>query len=262
MTDQNQDRLNFALDAINAAHEFILSHYQTGVAIHRKSDDSPVTIADKGAEQLLRDRIGATFADDAILGEEHEDKEGTSGYRWILDPIDGTKAFIHGVPLFGCLIGIEHEGEMVAGLCGFPAMNELIYASKGQGAWWKRGAAEPTRCEVTSTSELSDAMMSYTQITGYDDTNRTAAFERLIKATRLARGWGDCYGHMLVATGRADISVDPEMNPWDGGALLPIVTEAGGHYFGWNGEASIYTHDGISTNAMLKDAVLEVLSGS
>lgn len=254
------DRLNFALEAINDAHEFILSHYQTGVAIHRKSDDSPVTIADKGAEQLLRDRIGSSFPDDAIMGEEHDDKEGTSGYRWILDPIDGTKAFIHGAPLFGCLIGIEHEQEMVAGLCGFPALQELIYACKGQGAWWMKGPAEPVRCEVTTTNELSEAMMSYTQITGYHDTQRTAAFERIIKATRLARGWGDCYGHMLVATGRADISIDPEMNPWDSAALLPIVTEAGGHFFGWNGEASINTNDGISTNAALKSDVLAVLN--
>ena len=254
------DRLNFALEAIEDAHAFILSHYQTGVAIHRKSDDSPVTIADKGAEQLLRDRISVTFAEDAVVGEEHDDTPGTSGYRWILDPIDGTKAFIHGVPLFGCLIGLEHDGEMVAGLCGFPALNELIYASKGQGAWWRKGDAEPVRCEVTTTDKLSEAMMGYTQVSGYADTDRGDAFQRLIKATRLARGWGDCYGHMLVATGRADISVDPEMNPWDSAALVPIITEAGGHFFGWNGERSIHTGDGISTNAALKEAVLAQLS--
>lgn len=258
MTDHS-DRMNFALEAIEAAHGFILSHYQTGVAIHRKSDDSPVTIADKGAEQLLRDRIAATFSDDAVLGEEHEDTDGTSGYRWVLDPIDGTKAFIHGVPLFGCLIGLEFEGDMVAGLCGLPAMNELIYATKGQGAWWRKGDAEPTRCAVTQTAELSDAMMSYTQISGYEDANRTDAFRKLVAATRLARGWGDCYGHMLVATGRADIQVDPEMNPWDSGAMLPIVTEAGGAFFGWNGEASIYAGDGISTNSLLKGAVLAAM---
>ena len=254
------DRMNFAIEVIADAHAFVLGHYQSGVAIHRKADDSPVTIADKGAEQLLRDRIKATFADDAIMGEEHDDQPGSSGYRWILDPIDGTKAFIHGVPLFGCLIGLEHEDRMIGGLCGFPALNELIYASEGQGAWWRKDEAEPTRCQVTDTSDIAEAMMSYTQVSGYAETNRTAAFERLVSATRLARGWGDCYGHMLVATGRADISIDPEMNPWDSAALIPIVQEAGGHFFGWNGEASIHTNDGISTNANLRDAVLAAIA--
>lgn len=258
-SSEHADRLNFALEAIQAAHEFILRHYQTGVAIHRKADDSPVTIADRGAEEQLRERIGSTYPDDAVLGEELDDKEGTSGYRWILDPIDGTKAFIHGVPLFGCLIGLEHNDTVVAGLCGFPALNELIYASLGQGAWWVRGGAEPVRCRVTETAELAEAMMGYTQVSGFADVNRSAAFDRLVHATRLARGWGDCYGHMLVATGRADLMVDPEMNAWDAAPLLPIVTEAGGHFFGWDGKASIRTGDGISTNGRLREAVLQLL---
>lgn len=255
-----QDRLDFAINVAAEAGELILRYYQSAeLAIELKSDQSPVTIADKGAEQLIRDRLAEQFPDDGVLGEEHDDKESKNGYRWILDPIDGTKSFVHGVPLFGTLIGVEKDGEVVIGVCRFPALGDVIYAANGSGAWWKKGDADPEQIRVTEVDKMSDALFCVTTLTGWAKIGRQDVFEKLIAASRLTRGWGDCYGHILVATGRADVMVDPEMNPWDIAALIPIVKEAGGHFFGWDGSTSVDSGNGVSVNASLKDQVLELL---
>ena len=253
-------RIEFAIRVSAEAGDLILRYYQAAdLAVELKGDKSPVTVADKNAEQLIRDRLAVEFPDDGVLGEEHDDKESRNGFRWILDPIDGTKSFVHGVPLFGTLIGVEKEDEMVIGVCRFPALNELVYAATGYGTWWRRGDAEPKQVQVTSVDKLSDALFCITTITGWSRIGRQDVFEKLVASTRLTRGWGDCYGHILVATGRADVMVDPEMNPWDIAALIPIVQEAGGHFFGWDGETSVNSGNGVSVNAGLKDQVLELL---
>ena len=254
------ERLAFALSAAREAGSLILNHYQNSdLAVELKGDRSPVTAADRGAEQLLRDRIAERYPDDGVLGEEFEDRESASGFRWILDPVDGTQSFVHGVPLFGTLIGLESDERMVLGVCRFPALDEVVYAATDSGAWWQVANKQPKRARVTATSKLSDALFCTTTITGWQSEHQRSVFTRLCARTRLTRGWSDCYGHMLVATGRADLMVDPVMNPWDAAALLPIVQQAGGHFLGWNGEASIHTGDGISVNDALKDSVLEVL---
>lgn len=252
-------RLKFALEAARNAGRFILQHYQqAGLTVERKRDSSPVTIADRGAEELLRREIARSFPGDAVLGEELGETSGTSGFRWILDPVDGTKSFIHGVPLFGTLIGLEHRDQCVAGVCSFPPLDEIVWGSIGQGAFWSKGKESPRRARVSNIANLGDALFCFTTIQGFGRIGRTDAFHKFVDSCGLARGWGDCYGHCLVATGRAELMVDPLMNPWDIAALIPIVQEAGGHFIDWNGKTSIHSGNGISVNAELRDAVLQV----
>jgi histidinol-phosphatase len=253
-------RLDFALSVAREASELILKYYQSAdLAVDRKGDASPVTEADRGAELLIRERLAASFPHDAILGEEFPDKTGTTGFRWILDPIDGTKSFIHGVPLFGTLIGVEYNLRCVIGVCRFPALNEVVYAARGGGAWWQIGDREPRRARVSTISKFEEATFCTTNVTRWQKINRWKELETLLYSVNLARGWGDCFGHMLVATGRAELMIDPAMNPWDAAALLPIVEEAGGHFVDWNGNSTIYGGNGLSVVPGLKDKVLGIL---
>lgn len=254
-----KSRLEFALRVAREAGDLILRHYQSAhLAVERKRDSSPVTVADRGAEEFIRAEIIRAFPDDAVLGEEFGETPGASGFRWILDPIDGTKSFIHGVPLFGTLVGVEHEGRPVIGVCHLPALGETAWGAKGIGAWWQPAGGEPRPARVSVLADLSQATFCFTTVQGFARIGRMDAFETFIKSTSLARGWGDCYGHMLVATGRADLMVDPLMNAWDCAALVPIIEEAGGAFMDWNGNASIYSGNGISVNAALREAVLQV----
>lgn len=253
-------RLEFILQTYPEAARFVLEYYESaGLQVVWKSDQTPVTLADRGAEQLLRQRISERFPTDAILGEEFGETPGTSGYRWILDPVDGTKSFVAGIPVFGMLIGLQFQGACVAGLCGFPALNEVVYARQGAGTWRKRGDAEPVRCHVRTTSKLSEALFCFTSAGGWDSAGHWEAFARLTRATRLSRGWGDCYGHVLVATGRADLMIDPALAVWDAAALIPIVTEAGGEFIDWKGNQTVDGGNGISVVPQLKAETLRVL---
>jgi len=259
MANHLQDRLDLALEAARQAGEIILRYYQSSsLTVDHKRDSSPVTIADREAEQSIREAIARNFSDDAVLGEEFGEQTGTSGYRWILDPLDGTKSFIHGVPLFGTLIGIEHEGEMVIGVCHFPVLKETAWGATGLGAWWSTEGGEPRVARVSDVSDPKQALFCFTTISGFGRIGRLDAFEQFVNDFGLSRGWGDCYGHILVATGRAEVMVDPLMNPWDSAALVPIVREAGGSFFDWKGEPSIYAGNGISTNQALREHVLKI----
>ena len=255
-----QSRLDFALGVALEASALILPYYRhPELEVERKRDTSPVTEADKGAELLIRDRLATTFPDDAILGEEYPDKLGTSGFRWILDPIDGTKSFIHGVPLFGTLIGVEFETKCVIGVVRFPALDEVVYAARGGGAWWQIGNRPPRRVQVSSVTSLSEATFCITNPARWLAIGKREVLDGLLTSVQLARGWGDCYGHMLVATGRAEVMIDPAMNAWDAAALLPILQEAGGHFIDWTGTPTIYGGNGLSVVPALKDEILRRL---
>ena len=252
-----QDRLQFALTMSSAAAEVILKYYQSGALnVEAKADDSPVTIADRTAEQLMRNMLAESYPEDGVLGEEFDDKPGTNGYRWILDPIDGTKPFIHGVPLFGTLIGVEFQGRMVAGVCAFHALHEVVYAAEGGGTWWKIGDAAPVQTHVSAEADLDRARLMFTEPTSWVSVDRFDILNSVIRRVRIARGWGDCYGHAMVATGRAEMAIDPVMSPWDIAALVPILREAVGACVDWRGEESIFGGDGISVNAALKQQVV------
>lgn len=257
-----QQRLELALQLAAEASTLILSYYQSSnLVVESKRDASPVTAADRGAEELIRARLAQAFPTDAILGEEFGEQPGTSGYRWILDPVDGTKSFIHGVPLFGTLIGIERGTECVAGVCHFPAMNETVWGGRGLGAWWRAGDGAVRPARVSAVDQLSNATVCFTTVQGYARVGRFDVFESLVARAHLLRGWGDCYGHMLVATGRADVMVDPLMNPWDAAALVPIITEAGGSFVDWMGQPSIWSGNGISINRGLATEILGITRG-
>jgi len=249
------DLLNFAIDAARQAGQVTLSSFQTGVDVEWKSDASPVTIADRAAEQLLRQLIERQFPDHAVFGEEYGETDRDSTHRWIIDPIDGTQSFIRGVPLYGVLVGLEIAGDMTLGVAYFPALDELVAAATGQGCSWN---GRPAR--VSTVSRLADAALSFTSAANLDRL-QPRAWAHLQQTTRVQRGWGDCYGHCLVATGRADIMLDPILSPWDCAALLPILREAGGTFTDWTGLPAIDGGNGISTNGLLFDQVMASVRG-
>jgi histidinol-phosphatase len=259
------EELAFAVRMARAAGKIAMAHYQTEVAIHTKDDLSPVTIADRDAEREVRAAIEKQFPTDGILGEEHGDKPGTSGRRWILDPIDGTRTFIHGAPLFGVMVALVDRETPVLGAIYFPALEEMVYAASGQGAWWlpagHKPTDEPRRARVSTIDRLDRSLFCYTGVGVFDQTNRGGAFDKLRKVVELDRSWGDCYGHMLVATGRAEVMIDPIANLWDCAALQPIVLEAGGSFTNWKGETTIYGGEAISANGKVTAAVLETIKG-
>jgi histidinol-phosphatase len=260
-TDFLTSRLELALSAGREAARSTLPFFQNdALAVELKHDASPVTVADRQAEQLLRERIAAKFPQDAILGEEFGEQGGTSGYRWILDPIDGTKSFIRGVPLYGTLVGVEHEQQSVIGVAVFPAIDECIYAAAGQGAWYQQGTAAPRRAQVSTRQYLGEALVC-TSDTRFPP-ERQGTMARLQNAALVSRTWGDCYGYLLVATGRAEVMLDALMNVWDAAAISPIVLEAGGTFTDWQGRPTIYSGEGIATNGRVLEEVLSFTRGA
>lgn len=248
--------LAFALQVALDAGRVALEHYQTGVAVELKADHSPVTRADRGAEQLIREAIARQYPDHSVVGEEYGADNRSSPFRWIVDPIDGTKSFVRGVPLFGVLIALEIEGRPEVGVCHMPALNETVAAATALGCTWNGRTAR-----VSTTDDLANATVLFSD--GRMLARRMGTrWPTLEAGAGLLRSWGDCYGHCLVATGRAEVMLDPVMNPWDCGALLPIVREAGGWFSDWSGAARIDGGDAVSTNAALRDQVLALLGKS
>lgn len=255
MTDLLGKRMEFAADAAWQAGKCTLPYFQTGIEPEWKVDGSPVTIADKEAETVLRGLVQKSFPEDGIVGEEFNEKKGTSRNRWIIDPIDGTQSFLRGVPFFGVLVAMENTDGVVLGVVYLPALDEMVYAARGEGCWWNG-----RRAAVSDVRELKDACICYTSASSFVAEGRKKSWEALTRATRIQRGWGDCYGHVLVATGRAESSLDPVINSWDCGPLLPILEEAGGTFTDWEGKATIYGKNAFSTNGHLFDAVLSCLN--
>jgi histidinol-phosphatase len=253
-------RLELAVAAARKAGDLTLTYFQRDdLGVEIKSDDSPVTVADRGAEQLLRKEIAAAFPHDGILGEEFGEQSGTSGYRWILDPIDGTKSFISGVPLYGTLIGVEREGRSVVGVIHIPGLAETAYAAAGGGAWYIKGGAAPRRTYVSKKRELRESVFCTSEVRNFDRVGRRDAYDKLQAAARVSRTWGDAYGYLLVATGRAEVMVDPMMHVWDCAALQPVIEEAGGTFTDWQGTPTIHATQSIATNKVVLDEVLALV---
>jgi histidinol phosphatase-like enzyme (inositol monophosphatase family) len=253
-----RSRLELAIAAGKAAGQLTLNYFlQRDLRVERKSDASPVTIADRAAEQLLRERIAAAYPNDAVLGEEFGVAAGTSGFTWVLDPIDGTKSFISGVPLYGTMVGVEHEGRALAGLVYIPGLDEGIFASVGEGAWHWRGSAPPARARV-STRRLAEGLFVTSEIKTFAARGARDAYSALEAAAWLTRTWGDCYGYLLVATGRAALMVDPILNVWDAAAVQPIVEEAGGTFTDWTGQPTIHAGEAVATNGVVLEDVLAI----
>lgn len=249
-----RELLDFAVEIARAAGEITLRHFRGSFVAERKADNSFVTIADREAESYLRARIETAFPEDSILGEEAGKKSGISNRRWILDPIDGTFSFVHGVPLYGVLIGLEVAGEPILGVVNLPASNEIVYAARGLGCFLN---GEPAR--VSATNSIDEALLLCSDFGSCEQYGFGPAAASLQARAHARRTWGDCYGHVLVATGRADIMIDPVMNIWDCAALLPIVEEAGGTFTDWTGQPTIDGGNAISTNGQLFDSVMKIV---
>ena len=253
-----QSRLELAVRAARAAGRGTLAYFQQdNFAVERKSDDSPVTVADREAEQLLRRMILAEFPHDAIVGEEFGEQPGSSGFRWIVDPIDGTKSFISGVPLYSTLIGVEHDQQSLIGVIYVPGLDECVSAAKGLGAVYQKGETQqPAR--VSARESLASGLFVTSQVDSFAQRGAADAFLRLQQAAYITRTWGDGYGYLLVATGRAEAMVDPKMNVWDAAAMQPILEEAGGTFTDWQGVPTIFGGEGVATNGRVLDEVLRV----
>jgi histidinol-phosphatase len=250
-------RLLAAVQYAVAAGQQTLTRFQNDqLEVLKKADQSPVTVADTETELLLRKCIADHFPEDAILGEEFDDVAGSTGYRWILDPIDGTKSFISGVPLYATLIGIEHEGNSQIGVIYIPALDELIFAEIGKGARYCRGAAKMTKPKVSNVATLADACFVTTQLSTFDESNRRHVFRELEQQASITRTWGDAYGYLLVATGRAEVMIDPIFNLWDAAAILPVIQESGGTFTDWKGVATVHNKEGIATNGHCHNEIL------
>lgn len=247
--------LDFAVEIAREAGEITLRHFRGSFAAERKADNTFVTVADREAEAHLRARIEAAFPEDSILGEEGGEKSGASNRRWILDPIDGTFSFVHGVPLYGVLIGVELMGEPALGVVNLPAASEIVYAARGLGCFWNGGPAS-----VSPTTSIEGALLLCTDFGTCEQYGFGSASATLQRRADARRTWGDAYGHVLVATGRADIMLDPVMNIWDCAALLPIVEEAGGTFTDWTGKRTIDGGNAISTNGALLEPVLQIVT--
>lgn len=251
-----QHYLDFAIDAAWQAGRVTLGYFQREIAVERKADDTPVTMADREAERTLREMIERYWPDHGIVGEEYGAVGDDRRLRWVVDPIDGTKSFIHGVPIYANLVALLDGDEPLLGVINLPALNEMVYAAKGLGCFWN---GRPAR--VSPTSELREATVLSSEFDNLAAHGRAAEWDRLIAATRLHRTWGDAYGYSLVATGRADIMVDPIAALWDLAPLSVVIEEAGGTATDWQGEATIHHGELVATNGLLFDATMSVLRG-
>jgi histidinol-phosphatase len=251
-TPTPQTLLEFALDAAWQAGRITLGHFQTGLTAERKADNTPVTIADRQAEQKLRELITRYWPDHGLLGEEFGQQPGSSGYRWLIDPIDGTKSFVCGVPLYATLLALTKDDEPLLGVAHFPALKETVYALRGHGCYWNG-----RRAHVSTVDNLADAILLCSDLNTFGE--RAPAWQRLIDATYVQRTWGDAYGYCLVATGRADIHVDPIMALWDCGPFQVILEEAGGAFTDWQGNPTIYAEESVATNGRLHAQVMDLV---
>lgn len=215
-------RLEFAIEAAYRAGRFTLAHFQTGTSVDLKADRTPVTDADRGAERLIRLMIGERYPTDCVLGEE-EGGDHAETDRWIVDPIDGTKSFVAGVPLYATLVAYEVKGRPVLGVCYFPALDEMLYAEVGLGAFFN---GRP--CSVSAKPTLEDAIVCSAGHRGMTRHCRSEGLDRIAEKAMATRTWCDAYGHALVATGRVEAMMDPIVSRWDVSAMIVIVREAGG----------------------------------
>ena len=249
-------RLRFALDAVRKAGQSTIEHFQSGVAVEYKSDSSPVTVADKNAEAILRAAINEAYPGETILGEE-QGLTGTGNTRWIIDPIDGTKSFICGVPLYATLLSYEVNGKPILGVSYFPALNEMVHAEQGSGCYLNESKVQVTGRTTTKGGFLAcggpNSMVKY---------GRWDGFEQLSKEAVATRTWSDAYGHCLVATGRIDAMIDPVVSRWDLSAIKIIVEEAGGRFTDFKGgnpfERGDFGLEAISSNGHIHDEILKV----
>jgi histidinol-phosphatase len=255
MTESLPALLEFATETAWQAGRLTLGYFQSGLRPEFKADDTPVTAADREAERLIRSRIAEAYPGHAVVGEEFGgDQADGSGYRWFIDPIDGTRAFVRGVPMFAVLLGLEIEGQVEVGVACFPALGEMVSAATGLGCWWNG-----RRARVSETGRLQDGLLVHSDTRSFGVQGRGPAWERLQAAAGYRAGWSDAYGYLLVATGRAECMLDPIMNVWDCAPFPVILQEAGGYFGDWQGNSTIYAGEAMATTLRLLPQVLSLI---
>jgi histidinol-phosphatase len=254
MNAEWRNRYELALEVAREAGELALTYFDGDIAVEWKDDASPVTQADRNAETLLRTKLLGRFPGDGFLGEEFGSSSGNSGFRWIIDPIDGTRSFVRGIPIWATLVGLEYRGELVAGVCRLPAMKQTFRALRGDGAF-----RDDRRLHVSKVDTLAKAHVYYSSISWFKQAGIDRQFLELVDCTERQRGFGDFYGFVLVAQGSGEAMVEYGVHPWDVGALIPIVEEAGGKMTTWDGTANIERPDALATNGLLHQEVLRIV---
>lgn len=253
------DDLRFASTLVDQVDRITMERFKAeDLRIETKPDLTPVSDADKTVEAQIRSALGRSRSRDAIYGEE----EGQTGYgnrRWIIDPIDGTKNYVRGVPVWATLIALEEDGEIVLGIVSAPALHRRWWAAKGTGAYTGRSWSSAKQIHVSQVNRLEDASFSYSSLTGWAEREQMRAFLRLSQTCWRTRAYGDFWSYMLVAEGAVDIAAEPELELYDMAALVPIVQEAGGRFTSLEGEDGPYGRSGIASNGRLHAEALSVL---
>jgi histidinol-phosphatase len=256
-------RYDLAVEAADRAAEIAAGYFPEGDPadftphVEWKLDRSPVTAGDRAGEAFLRNRIINAFPNDAFLGEEFGEKPGDSGYRWIVDPIDGTRNFMRGMPLWGTLVGLEYRGEAIAGAAAMPSLGHSYRALRGDGAY-----RDSRRLHVSDTASLGDAVLACSSLSGFFKAGREAQFMELVRRTQRQRAFGNFYGFVLIAEGAADVMVEQGLHIWDIAAVAPIIEEAGGRFTDWDGRATVHRPDVVASNGKLHDESLRILNGT
>lgn len=254
------ERLSFAVKAAQASSKVTLNYFQrSDLEQSQKHDGTPVTAADRACELDLRKRIIDTYPDDSILGEEFERRVGTSEYEWVIDPIDGTISFVHGVPLFGTMLACMKNGQPELGVIVMPCLEETVYAADGLGCWHTTKGSEPVKARVSSTSKLHDALVNTTSMSYFKTPQLRELYETIDKRADCTRGWSDCYGWVLLATGRVDAMIEPVLSIWDFAAAIPIILEAGGHWTDFSGHQALESGELIAANKHIHAQLLALV---
>jgi myo-inositol-1(or 4)-monophosphatase len=246
--------LAFARRLAEVSAAVIRPYFRNGFQVELKADESPVTAADRNAELAMRALIAQVYPDHGVLGEEYGSHQPDAAWRWVLDPIDGTKAFVTGTYLFGTLIALVKDGRPVLGVINNPIIGDYLVGVR-DGAWLN-GA--PVR--ISACSRIEDAVMLSTEHWNVFNHQNGAAYERLSQRVKRYNNWGDCHGYHLVATGGAHIMMDPIMNEWDLMALIPVIEGAGGRITDWQGNDPVAGVSCVATNGALHDAVIAALN--
>ncbi|MYA53483.1 MAG: histidinol phosphate phosphatase [Dehalococcoidia bacterium] len=254
MDPELEELTGVALRAAEVAGGIVMPLYDQRLTVELKADGTPVTEADRQAETAMRELFARETPGFGVLGEEQGESPGDGRHRWVIDPIDGTKSFIHHVPLFGTLVALERDGEPVVGVVACPAVGETAWASRGGGAFLN---GEPTR--VSDTPSLGEATVLTTSSASLLQRS-PEGFARLAREAKLLRSWGDCYGYLAVIAGRAEAMIDPRVNPWDIAPFAVLVEEAGGRLTTWAGVDGA-GEDAIATNGRIHRRLLELLNG-
>jgi histidinol-phosphatase len=252
-----KNRYEVAIQAAQRAGPLALSHFDRGIAVEWKKDESPVTLADREAERQLRSTLLEKFPHDSFLGEESGEHQGSSGFRWIIDPIDGTRSFIRNVPVWATLVGLEYKDEQIAGVAVLPAFGQTFRALRGDGAF-----RDDRPIHVSTITDLAESHIYYSSLAWFVKSGKHREFLDLVARTERQRGFGDFYGFVLVAQGSGELMIEHGVNPWDVAALKPIIEEAGGRFSDWDGAPTIHRTDVIASNGKLHDEALALLRGA